>query len=263
VITPILAVRNIEAILFDMNGTLRQRIQDEAWQRQYAERLFTMLGIPAMPVSFMEELTRRWKSYTEWANEHEASLSEADIWIRWMMPELPRERIVPQAAALMLVWQNRKGPTVLKPNALETIAELSRRGYRLGVISNTTCTTDLPLFIEQNGLEKYFQIVILSAVSGYRKPNPEIFWKATRSMDLDPAQCAYVGNKISYDVVGPRRAGYGMAIIVESAEGVLKNEPDQTEKPDAVARNLSELLDLFPLHAGKVVQEIGNPARFY
>lgn len=239
-------IRTIQVILFDMNGTLRQRIPDEAWQHQNAEKLLTLLGIPTTSVSFIEELNQRWKSYTEWAKEHERALDEAEIWTKWMTPELPHEKIAPQATDLMLVWQNRKGPTVLKPTASQTVAELSRRGYRMGVISNTTSTADLPRFIDQCGLKSYFQVVSLSAVIGIRKPNSEIFWHATRALHVDPSRCAYLGNKIQIDVVGSRRAGLAMAIIIEPPDKPCEDQRDRVDKPDAVIHELSELLEIFP-----------------
>ena len=37
-------------------------------------------------------------------------------------------------AELMLAWSQRKGYTVPAPGAIETLMELKRRGYRLGII---------------------------------------------------------------------------------------------------------------------------------
>ena len=241
----------IEAILFDMNGTLRKRVPDEAWQRRSLERLLVMLGRPDAPTSFLDELARRYKSYTKWANEHAISLPEEEIWSRWIAPELLPRQVESQAAELMLVIRNCRGRAILKPDAAVVIPALSRRGYRMGVISNTTSTLDLPRFIEECGLEKYFEVVILSSVCGVRKPDPEIFWKATRQMQLKPEQCAYLGNKISTDVVGPRRAGYGMAMIVEAKPTATDILSVPIEKPDAVIHELGELLDLFPPLAGR------------
>lgn len=58
-VTPTPAVRGIEAILFDMGGTLRKRVPDETWQRQSIARLLTLLGKPDAPASFVDELARR------------------------------------------------------------------------------------------------------------------------------------------------------------------------------------------------------------
>jgi len=255
VITPTVMTCDIEAILFDMGGTLRKRVPDATWQHQSIERLLTMLGKPDAPASFMDKLTRRYKSYTQWAQEHEIALSEAEIWTQWMTPELPSERIESQAIELMLVWRDRTGPAVLKPDAIKVIGELNRRGYRMGVISNTTSTAELPSYLEEWGLNKYFQVVVLSAVSGHCKPSPEIFWEATRAMRLDPARCAYVGNQIPNDVVGPRRAGLAMAMIIEPVTAPRENEPDQVEKPDVVIHELSELLDIFPPRGNQPIRQ--------
>jgi putative hydrolase of the HAD superfamily len=254
-VTPTPAVRDIEAILFDMGGTLRKRVPDATWQHQSIERLLTMLGKPDAPASFMDELTRRYKSYTKWAQEHEIALSEAEIWTQWMTPELPRERIESQAIELMLVWRDRTGPAVLKPDAIKVIGELNRRGYRMGVVSNTTSTAELTSYLEECGLNKYFQVVVLSAVSGHCKPSPEIFWEATRAMRLDPARCAYVGNKIVNDVVGARKAGFALSIIIEPVAAPREAEKEQADKPDAVIHELSELLDIFPPRGNQPIRQ--------
>jgi putative hydrolase of the HAD superfamily len=243
---PTLAGNGIEAIFFDMNGTLRQRIPDEGWQQRYSERLLNMLGMPDAPASFLDELFRRYQSYTHWADAEEVSLSEMEIWTHWITPELPAEFIEPQAVDLMLVFRRLKGPHVLKPHAVPVIAGLVLRGYRLGIISNTTSTTDLPRFMDEWGLRQYFEVVILSSVCGVRKPNPEIFWLAACALHLDPAQCAYLGNNKSRDVVGAHKAGFPLAMIIEPKTDFLGNEEIPAEKPDLLIHGLVDLLDVFP-----------------
>lgn len=228
-----------------MGGTLRRRVPDEAWQRRSRERLLAMLGQPDAPASYLDELTRRYKSYTRWAQEHTLALSEAEVWTQWMAPELPRESIAPQAVELMLVWRDRIGPAVLKPDARQVIAELSRRGYRLGVISNTTSSIELGGYLQKHGLAGYFETVVLSAAVGRCKPCPEIFWEATRAMRIEPASCAYLGNNVLNDMIGSRRAGFALAVLVESPDAPHRAAPGPGA-PDAVIRELRELLDIFP-----------------
>ncbi len=236
---------NIEAIFFDMNGTLRMRLPDDVWQRQSVNRLLAMLGKPGAPVHYLDELIRRYKAYTRWADENETSLPEPEIWTRWITPDLPRERIEPQAVELMLVFRNCKGRSILKPGAADILIELRRRGYRIGVISNTTSTADLPRFIENCGLENLFEVVILSSVFGIRKPSPGLFEQATRLMHLDPARCAYLGNKIANDIVGAHRAGFGMAMLVTPKDAPSAAEGDPIKKPDKIIHELAELLEVF------------------
>jgi putative hydrolase of the HAD superfamily len=236
---------NIQAIIFDIGGTLRERVPDELLQAGAAERILNLLGKPNASAKYWEELARRLETYSTWAQEHLTESSEQEIWTRWMVPELPREQIEPHAVELMVLWRNRLGRAVPRPDAQEVIAELSTRGYRLGVISNTTSSVDVPRSLEEYGLTKYFGVIILSSTSRCRKPAPEIFWEATRALNVEPARCAYLGDRISRDVVGSRHAGFAKAILIE-ARGSTTEPRDGMAQPDAIIHSLSELLDIFP-----------------
>jgi putative hydrolase of the HAD superfamily len=243
---PSLAPSQIEAILFDMNGTLRQRIPDDHWQKRAKTQLFSMLGNPSAPDAYLEDLTRRYKVYTCWANEHQLSLPEAEVWKRWITPELSPELIEPRAVELMISLRNCAGRPCLRPETADVISALHGRGYRLGVISNTSSTADLPRFIIAAGLEDYLEVIILSSVNGARKPDPAIFLTAASELNLPAARCAYIGNKPAFDVAGPRRAGFGLAVIL-SPDGLYPEASLNPELvPDGVVSSLGELLRLFP-----------------
>ena len=237
---------HIRAILFDMNGTLRRRVPDESQQDQARIHLLDMLGKTDAPPSYLDELRIRYKTYVSWANEHETSLPEAEIWTEWITPELPKDHIANQAVELMMHFRNLRGVSELKSNAAATISELTRRGYRLGVISNTTSTVDLPRFLAACGLEQYFEVVVLSSQCGIRKPHPGIFQEATRQLHLEPGNCAYVGNKVGFDIAGAHRAGFGLAMIIIPETNKLEKAPSSLETPDVVLHDLADLLEYFP-----------------
>ncbi len=111
---PNLIVRNIDAILFDMNGTLRMREPHAPTQFKATQRILELLGKKNVPESYWEELTQRRKKYNQWAQEHLTQLTEGEIWTRWILPEYPPEQIMPVAAELTLAWSERKGCTVPK-----------------------------------------------------------------------------------------------------------------------------------------------------
>ncbi len=80
---------------------------------------------------------------------------------------------------------------------------------------------------------------------GWRKPNERIFHEATRLMGLPPAACAYVGDTVSRDVIGARRAGYGLAIQIESFLTDQIDQRDRTDvRPDAVIHDLMQVVGL-------------------
>jgi putative hydrolase of the HAD superfamily len=96
--------------------------------------------------------------------------------------------------------------------------------------------------------------VITSSAFGYRKPNPRIFWEATRQMDLPPAACAYVGDTISRDVAGARRAGYGLSIQIKSFLTSRSDRETDVQAPDAVVRTLDEVVDVVTAHNSAVTR---------
>lgn len=120
------------------------------------------------------------------------------------------------------------------PQAPETLAELKRRGYRLGVVSNADGR--VRALLEAAGLAPMFDVVVDSAEVGVEKPDPRIFHAATGRMSLDPHDCAYVGDLYEIDVEGARGAGL-YPILIGAGPA-----------PEPVVRvgALPDLLPLFP-----------------
>jgi putative hydrolase of the HAD superfamily len=237
----------IKAIFFDVNGTLRMRELHAPTQRAAVQRMLALIGENDAGDEFWDELNRRHNAYRDWAQANQLQLSEQEIWTRWLLPDHSTERIGPAAAELTLAWSERKGRAIPRPGAEQTISELKWRGYRLGVISNTMSSLDVPRSLEAFGWSGYFEIVILSSAVKIRKPAPEIFRIATEAMALEPATCAYLGNRISKDVVGCKRAGFALGIVIENPGQPRADERVQTVSPDVVIHSLVELLDIFPL----------------
>ena len=63
-------------------------------------------------------------------------------------------------------------------------------------------------------------------------------------MQLPPQACAYVGDTVSRDVIGARRAGYGLAIQIKSFLTDRSDSGTDRVPPDAVIQDLREVLDL-------------------
>lgn len=238
--------QHIDAILFDMNGTLRVLEPDEPTQHSAKVRFLDLLGKREASDEFWDELSQRYRNYNHWAQDNLLQLSEKDIWMNWLLPDYPRELIEPVADELTLAFKERKGRTIPAAGAIEVLVDLKQRGYKLGLVSNSLSSLDIPQSLKAFGWKDFFDSVILSSAVKYRKPAPDIFWEATRSMNVDPAHCAYLGNRISRDVVGCKRAGFALGIIIEPQGKPHPHELDQIIQPDVIISSLSELLTLFP-----------------
>lgn len=239
--------RDIEAIFFDVNGTLWRREPHEPTRRAATHRMLELLKKEDVSDAYWEVLTRRQRAYSLWAQENLFQLSEKEIWTQWIMPEEPPQQIEPVAAELMLAWMERKGRVVPQVDAEEVLIELTQRGYRLGAISNSMSSLEIPRRLDAFGWKNHFDVVILSSELRHRKPSPELFWAAAKALQVDPVHCAYIGNRIVKDMVGCKRAGFGLGIILLPPDGASIVEQDQSMQPDAVIHSLRELSNIFPV----------------
>jgi HAD superfamily hydrolase (TIGR01662 family) len=237
---------NIEVIFIDVGNTLRVLVKDEPYQADARRQIATLVGVTESPDDFCAELDKRYKVYRKWAFETLREASEKELWTRWLLPDHPTERIGPLSGELTFLYRKTMGRRFAQPDTQQVVKELIRRGYRLGILSNTITEREIPLWLEADGLRKYFTTVILSSVCGYRKPGPEIYLEAARQAGVEPAQAAYVGDNPSRDVVGGRRAGFGMILIMLDPAKLEEKDLSGENKPDAVIHTLSHLLDIFP-----------------
>ncbi len=238
--------RTIEAIFLDVGNTLRVVLDEADFQIRAREGLVELTGAADTPDVFYEKLSNRYKALRKRAKEQLIEASEREMWTRWMLPDFPAEKIGPLSGKLTRLWRDCDGRRVPREDAKETILELHRRGYKLGIIANTITETEIPDYLEADGLTRYFETVVLSSKVGIRKPNPEIYWEAARRIGVEPAKCVYVGDNPVRDFEGTRAAGYGMFILFYEPATQAKEPPTSEISPDYVIHETRELLDIFP-----------------
>jgi HAD superfamily hydrolase (TIGR01549 family) len=204
----------------------------------------------------LEEFTRllsaRARAYTSWARETATELDEVRLWTQWMLPDQPAGRIGELAVELNQLWREATGQRIVFPETKEVALELFRRGYRLGLVSNTTSSVEVPLLLEQLEISGCFEVVLLSCNTGTRKPEPAILLEAAGRMNVPAEKCAYVGDRLDRDVVGARKAGFGTAILIADEASLREQQAAEPGlSPDHRIENLRELLEIFPRRAEK------------
>lgn len=244
----------IHTIMFDMGGTLEDIWYNEETVVQAARRVREMLAAASCDVStdeaaFRETLMRGIASYKAFSEGEARELKPEEIWPGYYLRDfgLPDDRIIPMAEDLAGMWEVTYFHRELRPGVRETLRSLRRRGYRLGVISNTASLYSVFDVLVSYGIRDYFSNITLSSVTGYRKPHREIFRIALREMDADAAECVYVGDTISRDIIGAKQAGFGKAIQICSFLSKEKDAGvDPVWQPDEVIQGISDLQKLFP-----------------
>ncbi len=254
----------IRAVAFDMGGTLEDISYDDDGRREAARGLLSLLidlGLdPGMSADgLLAAVLAGMRSYQEWRERSEIELPPDRVWTEYVFgangrsPRRPPQwnaALVAAAEEVSQYYENRFYERRLRPEAPRALAALRGQGVRLAVISNITSR----LIVQQNlvryGVAHYFDPVVTSAGFGQRKPNPSIFLEASRLMGLPPAACAYVGDTVSRDVIGARRAGYGLAIQIRSFLTDKADRGTEGVQPDAIIHDLTEVTDLVTRRPG-------------
>jgi putative hydrolase of the HAD superfamily len=248
----------IRAVVFDMGGTLEELYYDDTSRMQAAaglRELLTKLGLdPGMGLSQLNStVLAGMRAYQEWREAEERELPPERVWTEYVFPDhgLPKKRLEAAAEDVTFFYETHYQTRSLRPEAPAVLEELHRKRFRLAIISNMISRGLVQRKLVEYGIACYFDAVLTSSNFGWRKPNRSIFEEATRLLRLPSAACAYVGDTISRDVIGARRAGYGLAIQIPSfltsqADCGTEAEslPDCDLRPDAVVSSLTQVVDL-------------------
>lgn len=120
------------------------------------------------------------------------------------------------------------------PETSKVLLELKKRGFLLGLITNTAPFRKGAL--KRLGMKNSFHAIVNSAEEGTIKPNPKIFRIALKRLGAKPSECIMVGDKPRTDVKGARRAG--IRAILLDRKGKYKG----LKGSNAKIKSLEELL---------------------
>ena len=187
----------------------------------------------------------RYNVYRDWALTYYCEAPEKVLWTRWLAYDFPREQVEAAAAELTYEYRKTKGERVVTDGGIETIKELYRRGYTLGIVSDLVGVHEVDEWLDRDGLRPYFKTVQQSSVCLIRKPHPAIYYYALAETGADPARTCYVGDNLNRDIVGAKAAGLGMTVGVQYP-GKKPQTVTEENRPDHFISHFSQLLDLFP-----------------
>jgi HAD superfamily hydrolase (TIGR01549 family) len=123
------------------------------------------------------------------------------------------------------------------PPARIAAMKLIAKHHRVGLISNFDDSETGHLIMQDTGIREIFDAVIISADTGYRKPNPLIFKKILEMMELEPANILFVGDTPLDDVLGSKGVGMHSAWIRTRNREL----PEGIPAPDIIISDLAEL----------------------
>lgn len=236
----------INTIFIDLGDTFRVIRKDADYILAAKRRIVELLGVDADPIEFYREVIEpRYDRYREWALTFYCEAPEKTLWTRWLAYDYPREQVEAAAAELTMAYRRTKGERVVTDGGAETVKELYRRGYTLGIVSDLVGVHEVDEWLDRDGLRPYFKTVQQSSICLIRKPHPAIYYYALEECGADPAETCYVGDNLDRDIVGAKAAGLGMTIGVQYP-GKKPQTVTDANRPDRFIQHFSQLLEIFP-----------------
>jgi HAD superfamily hydrolase (TIGR01509 family) len=154
----------------------------------------------------------------------------------------------PREAAWAIDVYSRAFVEALPPaeNATAVIERLAA-SKRVAILSNWPLAATIDRYCEAAGWTRHLAAIVVSQRVGTIKPHPAIFEVARASLGSPPPdRVVHVGDDWAADVVGAKRAGWrAVWLAARPADSPLPgSERDETVEADAVAGDLSEVLEV-------------------
>lgn len=146
--------------------------------------------------------------------------------------------------AVKAMYEYTESSWKIEPDAHQTLETLTRKGYRLALISNAANSPDLNRLIDGLDLRKYFELVVISADEGIRKPDPRIFTNTLLKMGISAENAIMIGDTLPADVFGAQNSGIKSVWVTRRADRPENNEVLDSIQPDYTIPDLASLVDL-------------------
>ena len=137
---------------------------------------------------------------------------------------------------LVEFWNDSRFEPHLFEDVIPILEEL-KKGYKLGLISNTDCF--LVTFPEKEDFFNLFDAKCFSFDTGFLKPDPRVFELIIKKLEVKPSEVLMIGDNLSDDVLAAKKIGMKAILIKRECDYPLSWREKGTYKK--TIKNLYEL----------------------
>ncbi len=254
---------DIEAILFDVNGTMVDILTDESSVDVFRKmrNFLYYQGIVIHKTQLRDLYFQLLKQQQYTSREKYAEFNSVNIWQRIIeLHETAATKALAEdvrRALPMLASQFYRSLTLCKklclyPGVENTLAIL-HVDYRLAIVTDAQSSYAAPE-LRAVGIADYFNPIVISGDHGYRKPDRRLFLSASETLNVKPENTVFVGNDMYRDVYGAKQAGMNM-VYFASNQG--DKEPHGAE-PDYIIYEFPQLLQAIEFFKRKNTKKEGR-----
>jgi len=107
---------------------------------------------------------------------------------------------------LMSIRDKAEAEATLYPHVISMLTQLREKGYKIGLISNTSMFA-AEIVNKKTNLFYYLDYPLFSFDVGVIKPDLKFFKEMLKISKCKPEECIMVGDKLNDDVIPPRELG--------------------------------------------------------
>ncbi len=133
------------------------------------------------------------------------------------------------------------GWSIIFPDVVETLITLRKRGYKLGLLSNTWWASAWHnADLAAHGLTNLLDEVVYTSDLPYSKPHPAAFRAVTTRLGVVPEECVMIGDRLVDDISGALSVGM---------RAIWKKTSSPWPEPAHITptRIISDLAEILPL----------------
>ena len=185
----------IRAFLFDLDGTLFNRDATVAGILAWQVRSFGNIITPEREAAFCNRVT---------VLDAHGHRDKREVYTT-VAVELGFDAVVTEQL-IASFWAEYPHHCHLDAGVVATLAELRRRGLRLGMVTNGVASVQSAA-IDALAVREAVDTILISETEGIRKPDPSIFHRAAERLGVQPGECYFVGDHPAVDVARAEAAG--------------------------------------------------------
>jgi putative hydrolase of the HAD superfamily len=231
------SVTRIEAVVFDLFGTLVPEFPLRAWEAMF-EGMANAVGaeVDGFRRAWDDTIVgRQTGGFRDMAHNVEAICD--------------RLGLAPSAGDVRTALQVRDDLYAEwfrpQPGAVDTLEILRERGMPLALCSN--CALDAPALWAASPLGALIDVLVFSSDVGLRKPDPAIYLLTAERLGVAAAGCLFVGDGANRELTGAQAVGMSPVRIVDDAEDGPMLRPNRDDWEGPQIRSVPEVLDLLEL----------------
>ncbi|MGA2503178.1 MAG: HAD family hydrolase [Anaerolineales bacterium] len=241
----------IKAVFFDMGGTIENfwrtsKIGLEATPGFHQLLLSAGIDLNLGNEELYKTVTSGLDRYYRWCAQSLYELPTQRVLKEFVFIDYPAEhpRLDPVSEELMCYLETRYFHQEMRPEMPVVLEAIRQMGFKIGLISNAISLGGVASNLEKYNIKNYFDPIVLSSEYGRCKPDPAIFHYGARLASAPTSACAFVGDRASRDIVGSKRAGYRLAVLIRNKIQKYEDDKNVSIMPDEVIDEMPELIDI-------------------